>query len=138
MIPHQASCVAIGGRALLIEGPSGSGKSSLAQALIDRGALLIGDDGLLLEARNSRLLAYPHPNTRGLLEVRNVGLLTFPVCGEAPVALTIRLDESAPRFTEAAGQITLAGITVPMLRLWPGSPVLHLRAELALARFGLG
>lgn len=138
MIPHQASCVAIGGRALLIEGPPGSGKSSLALALIDRGAVLIGDDSLLLEARKSRLLAHPHPNTRGLLEVRNIGLVTFPVCGEAPVALAIRLDENAPRFIEAAGQITLAGIALPMMRLWPGSPVIHLRAELALARFGRG
>ena len=138
MIPRQASCVAIGGRALLIEGPPGSGKSSLALALIDRGAVLIGDDSLLLEARKSRLLAHPHPNTRGLLELRNLGLATFPVCSEAPVALAIRLDESAPRFIEAAGQITIAGITVPMVRLWPGSPVIHLRAELALERFGLG
>ncbi len=34
----QASAVAIAGRALLIEGPPGSGKSALALALIDRGA----------------------------------------------------------------------------------------------------
>ena len=138
MISHQASCVAMGGRALVIEGPPGSGKSSLLLALIDRGAVLIGDDGLLLEARKSRLLALPHPNTRGLLEVRNIGLVTFPVCDEAPVALVIRLDESAQRFTETSDQITLAGIALPMLRLWPGSPVIHLRAEQALERFGLG
>ncbi|HQA17982.1 MAG TPA: serine kinase, partial [Novosphingobium sp.] len=43
---HQATCVAIKGRALLIEGPPGSGKSSMALALIDRGAALIGDDGV--------------------------------------------------------------------------------------------
>ncbi len=138
MIPHQASCAAIGGRALLIEGSPGSGKSSLLLALIDRGGVLIGDDGLLLEARKSRLLAHPHPNTRGLLEVRNIGLVTFPVCDEAPVALVIRLDESAQRFTETSDQITLAGIAVPMLLLWPSSPVIHLRAEQALERFGLG
>ena len=42
----QASCVAIGGRGLLILGAPGSGKSSLALALIDRGARLIGDDGV--------------------------------------------------------------------------------------------
>ena len=33
MQPHQATAVAIGGRALLIEGPPGSGKSSLALAM---------------------------------------------------------------------------------------------------------
>ena len=44
----QASAVAINGRALLIEGEPGAGKSSLALALIDRGAQLIGDDGVAL------------------------------------------------------------------------------------------
>ena len=135
--PHQATCVAIGGRALLIEGPPGSGKSSLAMALIDRGAVLIGDDSVMLEPRGKRLVAYPHPNTRGLLELRNLGLLDFPVCEQAPVALAILLDKSAPRHIAVAEQIVRAGIDLQMLRLWPGSTVLHLKAELALAQFGL-
>ncbi|MFM5886059.1 MAG: HPr kinase/phosphorylase, partial [Novosphingobium sp.] len=49
---HQATAVAIGGRGVLIEGAPGSGKSSLALALIDRGAALIGDDGVALAAVN--------------------------------------------------------------------------------------
>jgi len=40
---HQATAVAINGRAVLIEGPPGAGKSTLALALIDRGAVLVGD-----------------------------------------------------------------------------------------------
>ena len=46
MIAWQATCVAIAGRALLIEGAPGTGKSSLGLALIDRGAQLIGDDSM--------------------------------------------------------------------------------------------
>ena len=137
MQPHQATAVAIGGRALLIEGPPGSGKSSMALALIDRGARLIGDDSLLLEAASGQLLVHPHPNTRGLLEVRGLGLLTFEVCEAVPVALVLSLDKQAPRHIEAAESSERAGITMPMLRLWPDSPVLHLKAELALERFGL-
>ena len=56
---YQATCVAIEGRGLMIEGSPGSGKSSLALALIDRGAMLIGDDGVLLEPRGDRLHASP-------------------------------------------------------------------------------
>ena len=67
---HQATCVAIDGRAVLIEGHPGTGKSSLALALIDRGAVLVGDDGVTLDRADTRLLASPVPETVGLLEVR--------------------------------------------------------------------
>jgi serine kinase of HPr protein (carbohydrate metabolism regulator) len=136
-LSHRATCVAIGDRALLIEGPSGSGKSSLALALIDRGAVLVGDDGVLLEPRGGKLIARPHPNTRGLIEVRNLGLVPLPVCGEATVALVVLLDPAAPRFVEQAEAAERGGLALPLLRLAPEGPLLHLKAELALARFGL-
>lgn len=137
MQPVQATAVAISGRALLIEGEVGTGKSSLALALIDRGASLIGDDGLMLEARHGSLFASPHPNTRGLIEVRNLGILPMPVCDESRVALVIRLDRKAPRFIEAAERTERLGIDLPLVVLWPDSPVLAVRAELALATYGL-
>lgn len=138
MMPaRQASCVAIGGRAVLIEGAPGSGKSSLALALIDRGAELIGDDGVLVEPRGGALHALPHPNTRGLIEVRNVGIVTMPARDDAPVALALWLDEEAPRFIDRAETLLVEGISVPLIRLWPYSPTLALRAELALSRYGL-
>lgn len=133
----QATCVAIGGRGVLIEGAPGSGKSSLALMLIDRGAMLIGDDGVLLEPRGAALVARPHPNTRGLLEVRNVGVLPWPVSDEAPVALVIVLDPAAPRFIDAPETCTRAEIALPLVRLWPDSPALPLRAEAALRQYGL-
>ena len=135
---HQATAVAIGGRAMLIEGPPGIGKTSLVLALIDRGAALIGDDGVTLESRDARLLASPPPNTAGLIEVRNLGLLPWPTVSDVPVALILRLDPDAPRFIELAVQTELAGIAVPLIRLWPDGAVLALKAELALERFGLG
>lgn len=121
---------------MLIEGPPGSGKSSLALALIDRGAALVGDDGVLLERREGRLWAHPPPQTAGLLEIRNVGLLRL-AAEPAAVALALRLDAAAPRYVEAAERIELAGAQLPLIRLWPDSPVLALRAEQALAMHGL-
>lgn len=134
---HQFTCVAIKGRAVLIDGAPGSGKSSLALALIDRGATLVGDDGVSLSALNGRIFASPAPKTAGLIEVRNVGLITLPCAEGIPVSLLLRLDPEAPRFVDEAQVAELLGITMPSLRLWPESPVLHLRAEFALARFGL-
>lgn len=134
---RQSTCVAIGGRAVLIEGASGAGKSSLALALIDRGAELIGDDSVLLTTEQGALIATPHPHTRGLLEVRNLGLLPFPCRERAPVALVLTLDPEAPRYVEQPERIDLGGIALPLLRLWPEGAATALKAEIALSRFGL-
>jgi serine kinase of HPr protein (carbohydrate metabolism regulator) len=135
-IVRQAGCVAIEGRALLIDGPPGSGKSSLALALIDRGARLIGDDGVTLAAREGRLWASPPPNTAGLIEIRNVGIVPLPTSA-APVALAITLDQAAPRFIDSAEMRNICGIPLPWIRLHPNSPVLALRAEWAMTIHGL-
>jgi len=134
---HQATCVAIDGRGLLIEGPPGCGKSSLALALIDRGAILVGDDGVILRGDNRELTALPHPNTRGLLEVRGVGLITMPVVDQVPVSLVVHLTSEAPRFVERAPRCVIAGVELPLIGLVPEGAVLPLRAELALQRHGL-
>ena len=129
--------MAIGGRGLLIEGPPGSGKSSLALALIDRGAVLVGDDGVLIERHDHTLRASPAPATQGLLEVRNVGLLTFPTLADVPIALIVTLDPAAPRFRDAPDWLERAGCRLPEIALWPESPALALRAEAALRSYGL-
>lgn len=134
---RQSTCIAIDGRAVLIEGAPGSGKSSLALALIDRGAQLIGDDSVLLQPDGARLLAMPHPNTRGMLEVRNLGVLPFPCIDEAPVALVLTLDSAAPRFIEAPERISIGRIELPLVRLWPEGGSLALKAELALNHYGV-
>jgi hypothetical protein len=137
MIAHQATCVAIAGRAVLIEGPPGSGKSALALALIDRGATLVGDDGVMLGERAGHLLATPHPRTRGLIEIRNLGLVPCPVVDAAFVALVVTLDPDAPRFIEKAGEVARAGLAVPQVALWPDAAPPALKVEHALRLFGL-
>lgn len=133
---RQATCVAVGGRAILIEGPPGAGKSTLALMLLDRGAELVGDDGVALELREGTLWALPPPNIAGLLEVRNVGLVDYPVTS-APVALVLDLTDAAPRFVEQAECLDLMGAAIPRLLFDPAGPAAAIRAEHALARHGL-
>jgi len=137
MTARQATCVAIRGRGVLIEGAPGTGKSGLALALIERGAELIGDDGVLVTARDGRLFASPHPRTRGLIEVRNLGLLPFPARDAAPLCLLVTLDPQAPRFIEAADTAQAEGLALPAVRIWPADAPPALKVELALAHYGL-
>ncbi|MFC0203041.1 HPr kinase/phosphorylase [Novosphingobium soli] len=134
---RQSTCVAVGGRGVLIEGAPGTGKSTLALALIDRGAVLVGDDSLLLSSKEGTLFASPHPRTLGILEVRNLGLLPFPCLERAPVALVLMLDPAAPRFVEAAERVEIAGVALPFLRLCPHGEALALKAELALRHYAI-
>jgi len=137
MTPHVATCVAIEGRAVLIEGAPGSGKSALALALIDRGATLVGDDGIMIEVVDGRLVAHPHPRTRGLLEIRNLGLVSFPVRDAVPIALLILFDDQAPRFVEAAARVERATVRLPAISLWPDACPPALKVEHALCLYGL-
>ena len=133
---HAASAVAIDGRALLIEGPPGSGKSTLAIALIDRGAVLIGDDAVTLEMRGETLWAVPPPNISGKLELRNVGIIELPTT-EAPASLVLKLSQDAPRFVEGAEDYKLSGTSVPLLHFNPAIAAAPIRAEWALRQYGL-
>ncbi|MEZ5680171.1 MAG: HPr kinase/phosphatase C-terminal domain-containing protein [Erythrobacter sp.] len=132
----NVSVVAVDGRAVLIEGAPGSGKTSLALALIDRGAILIGDDGVTIECRGQLLHASPPPNTAGMAEVRNVGIIQMPVT-EAALALILTLDPSAERYPLRIGKREIERVAVPTLPFAPGDSIQALRAEYALLQHGL-
>ena len=104
----HASAVAIGGEALLICGPSRSGKSRLALALIARstGRLpieFVGDDRILLRQAACRLLASPHPRIAGFLERRGLGIIAMPWTAPAPVGGVISLGPADETVSAVAG-----------------------------------
>lgn len=133
----NATFVAVEGRALAIEGPVGSGKSSLALALIDRGAQLIGDDGALLERVEDQLLVSPPSTTSGLIEIRGVGLVTLRTATAAPLALILTLGRIGERLPERLETRDILGCAIPVLPFEPGSIAPGPRAEWALRQFGL-
>jgi HPr kinase/phosphorylase len=131
MMRLHASCVAIDGRALLIRGASGSGKSALALELIAHGATLVADDQVDLTAEDDRLIAAPPDKLAGLIEARGLGLLRLPYSAPAPVAALLDLDtQPAPRLPRRETE-TLCGVTVERIArpfpLRPAAILLRMR-----------
>jgi len=130
----HASCVSIKGRAVLIEGRSGEGKSDLALRLIDRGATLVADDQTICQRQDGILLASPPMTIAGRIEVRSLGILEMPHIERAPVALLIVILDAPPRFPGDPRKRRIAGVDVPVLALAALEPSAPIKAELALAR----
>ncbi|HEX8063545.1 MAG TPA: HPr kinase/phosphatase C-terminal domain-containing protein [Allosphingosinicella sp.] len=132
----HASCVSIRGRAVLLAGRSGAGKSDLALRLIDRGAQLVSDDYTELRGVGDTLLAWAPARIAGKIEARGIGLLEIPAAQGVPVCLYADLDRPPERLPEAAS-IRLAGLDIPLVALAALEPSAPLKLEYALVRFGL-
>lgn len=130
----HATCVAIGGRAVLIEGRSGSGKSDLALRLIDRGAALVSDDYTLLCRSGTALLAAPPANIAGRIEVRGIGIVEMPHVRDIPVALIVAIETSPERLPLEGQARRIAGIELPCAVVAALEPSAPIKVELALAR----
>ena len=81
----HASTVASDGRAVLISGPSGSGKSDLALRLLDRGFTLVSDDQTIVRRDGDRLVASAPPTIKGKLEIRGIGIVEMDTIEDVPV-----------------------------------------------------
>jgi HPr kinase/phosphorylase len=117
----HAGCVVVGEAGVLIRGPSGSGKSSLARALIGlahaRGlfARLVGDDRIVLKRQGGRLVARPAAAIEGLMEVRGQGVARTDHEGAAVVRLVVDcLMAHPPRFPDDSDRrATIAALELP-------------------------
>ena len=133
----HASCVAMDGRAILISGRSGGGKSDLALRLIDRGAVLVSDDYTIVKRVSGRLLACAPQTILGKIEVRGVGLVEMETASDVPVALAVDLDRTVDRLPELHDPLGVCGIKVPVIGLSGLEPSAPIKVELALRQFGL-
>lgn len=113
----HATAVAKAGRAVLILGDSGSGKSDLAFRLLDRGWTLVGDDQIHLARTGSQLTAVCDPRLANRLEVRGLGLIDVPTPQDpVPVGLVVQLED-APQRLPAYEERSFLDVNLPLLRL---------------------
>jgi serine kinase of HPr protein (carbohydrate metabolism regulator) len=133
----HTSCVAKDGRAILISGRSGAGKSDLALRLIGRGATLVSDDYTLVRRVRGQLLATAPETIAGKLEVRGIGIVELEHARDVPVCLYVDLDKEVERLPEDPAPVMIAGVKVPVVAINGLEPSAPDKIEVALKHFGL-
>ena len=124
----HASAVKVGSRAVLIRGPSGSGKSRLAFELIVAGrsgqlpaALLVADDRVLLDTgagqSAGQLLVRPVAELAGLIEIRGLGIRRCDFVEQAEVGLVVDLaaDDAERLPPPEALRTRVLGVEIPRI-----------------------
>lgn len=133
----QAACVAVNGRAVLIESRSDEARTDLLLRMIDRNAVLVADDCTVCVRQGGGVLLASAPiASRGRIDVRGLGIVEMSHAERVPVDLLVVLLDSPPRFPEEHRIRRIAGIDVPALPLAVLDPSAPIKVELAAGRFG--
>ena len=128
----HATAVIHGESGVLILGPSGSGKSALALALMARASAtgafsaLIGDDRVFVRKAHGRLIARGSANVAGLIERRTAGLIAVRHEPAAVMRLAVELCERGrrwPRMPDDDDSLMVGEVTLPRLALDSGLSV---------------
>lgn len=126
----HASAVKIGHLAVLIRGPSGSGKSRLAFELIMAGraglverTVLVGDDRVHLATVGQEIEVRPARMLAGLIEVRGLGIRRCDFVERATVGLVVDLDAAdAERLPSAESlKTSISGVEIPRIPVGRGN-----------------
>ena len=133
----HASTVASEGRAVLISGPSGSGKSDLTLRLLDRGFTLVSDDQTIVRRDADRLIANAPPNIKGKLEIRGIGIVEMETVSDVPVGLYVELTSEITRLPDDRRERPVLGVNLPLVSVDAHTASAASKVALALDRLGL-
>ncbi|MFN0023584.1 MAG: HPr kinase/phosphorylase [Parvularculaceae bacterium] len=111
---------------ILIMGPSGSGKSSLALSATEgcpfRRTALVADDSVIVEPHAGGAVASAPVLLNGLIEVRGHGPAPIRSRPAIPLLLAIDLDGTHERVGEPCALALADGLSLPMVPfLWAGA-----------------
>ena len=133
----HASTVSTDGRAVLISGPSGSGKSDLALRLLDRGFTLVSDDQTIVRREGDRLVSSAPPTIKGKLEIRGIGIVDMDTVADVPVALYVELTSEIVRLPDDRRERPVLGVNLPLISVDAQTASAASKVALALDRLGL-
>lgn len=141
----HATCVAVGGKGVLLIGPPGSGKSDLALRLIDTPGMgmgeellvakLVADDQVRLVRIGDHLVAQAPDALAGLLEIRGLGIVRLAHRASIRVDLAVRLRpageiERMPCLADA--RHTVLGVSIPLIEIDPAAASAPARVRAAV------
>ena len=133
----HASTVALDGRAVLITGLSGSGKSDLALRLLERGFTLVSDDQTMVKRDGNRLVASAPRTIAGKLEVRGLGIVDMEHIEQVPVALLVELTGEIQRMPDDSRERPILGVRLPLISIDAMTASAPSKVAIALDRMGL-
>jgi serine kinase of HPr protein (carbohydrate metabolism regulator) len=125
-------------RGLLVEGPSGVGKSDLALRAIEAGLSLVADDRVVVFASGDRLFGRAPDPLAGLIEARGVGVVaepTVPLCEIVGLAHCVVTENQVERVPEPRFE-TILGHLIPIFDLLPREPSAPLKLRRLLQHLG--
>ena len=133
----HASTVALEGRAVLISGPSGSGKSDLTLRLLERGFTLVSDDQTIVRRDGDRLIASCPPTIKGKLEIRGIGIVDMESVNDVPIGLYVELTSEITRLPDDRRERPVLGVQLPLVSVDALTASAASKVSLALDRLGL-
>lgn len=110
----HATTVAHAGRAVLIRGASGSGKSGLALQMIALGGRLVADDRTTLQRRGEVVIARCPETIRGRIEARGIGILAATPAEATRLALVVDMDIEETNRLPDPDTIDILGVPLPL------------------------
>lgn len=128
----HATAVAINGEGVLLIGQSGSGKSDLALRLIDRGAVLVSDDGVLVDAGDPLPILRTAPNIAGMIEMRGIGIVKMPFADSVPLHLVVQLGTTPERMPPDGQTLNITRTAIRTIALSAFEASAPLKVEQAL------
>jgi HPr kinase/phosphorylase len=139
----HGTCIASAGRAVLIRGPSGSGKSDLAlrclatspSLLLPDSIQLVADDQVVVENKDGRLVARAPASIAGKIEVRGIGIVSVPTVPEAEIVIVVDLlpaGQWPQRFPDPPKKTAIAGFSVSLIELNPSDVSAVIKVLIAL------
>ncbi len=122
--------------AVLLMGESNIGKSDLALRLIDRGAMLVSDDQVILEKKDDTIILSAPEALRGKLELRYLGIYDFDFAEQATLRMAVKLGGTIDRFPMDRQVEKFLGMPIPTIRLNGLEASAPIKVEQALQKVG--